>query len=138
MRAIPILALTAALLLGVAELRAAPETGAQTPETPPAAEGAGGTEAAEPAKPETGTPGAEAPPPESGPVALGDLTRDGFQVHATEFIPAEAVTRQSGKVSADSVIVTLQKAGATAVCFYTLKAYVGKKLATIPACVVHR
>jgi hypothetical protein len=48
------------------------------------------------------------------------------------------VTRHSGKVSSDAVVVTLQKSNATAVCFYTLKAYVGQKLATIPACTVHR
>jgi hypothetical protein len=48
------------------------------------------------------------------------------------------VTRHSGKVSFDAVIATLQKTTVAAVCFYTLKAYVGKKLATIPACTVHR
>jgi hypothetical protein len=48
------------------------------------------------------------------------------------------VTRQSGKLSADAVIVTLQKTTSTAVCFYTLKAYVGKKLSTIAACTVHQ
>jgi hypothetical protein len=35
-------------------------------------------------------------------------------------------------------VVTSQKANAMAVCLYTLKAYVGKKLPTIPACTVHR
>jgi len=83
--------------------------------------------------------GAETPSPEgnSGPLSLGELTRDGFEIRATDFIPAEAVTRQSGKVTSDAVIVTLQKTTSTAVCFYTLKAYVGKKLTTIPACTVH-
>ena len=71
-------------------------------------------------------------------VSLGELTKEGFEIRATEFIPAEAVTRHSGKVSSDAVVVTLQKSNSTAVCFYTLKAYVGKKLTTIPACTVHR
>jgi hypothetical protein len=143
MRTILTLALAGALVLAVAELRAAPQPDPDSPGAPAPTEGEGAAAAGDPAKPEEGAPGGEAaggetPPPESGPVALGELTRDGFGIHATEFIPAEAVTRQSGKVSADSIIVTLQKSGATAVCFYTLKAYVGKKLATIPACTVHR
>jgi len=71
-------------------------------------------------------------------VTLAELTRDGFVIRTTNFIPAEAVTRQSGKVSSDAFIVTLQTTTSTAVCFYTLKAYVGKKLTTIPACTVHR
>jgi hypothetical protein len=73
-----------------------------------------------------------------GPVALADLVKDGFVIRTTDFIPADAVTRQSGKVSSDAVIVTLQKSTSTAICFYTLKAYVGKKLTTIDACTVHR
>ena len=48
------------------------------------------------------------------------------------------MTRHSGKVSSDAILVTLQKTNATAICFYTLKAYVGNKLTTIPACTVHR
>ena len=71
-------------------------------------------------------------------MSLGELTRDGFEIRATDFIPAEAVTRHSGKVSSDAIVVTLQKTTATAICFYTLKAYVGKTLTTIPACTVHR
>ncbi len=94
-------------------------------------------EAAKPESPATESPHAE-PAGDSGPVSLGELTKDGFMIRATDFIPAEAVTRQSGKISSDAVIVTLQTSTATAVCFYTLKAYVGKKLNTIPACTVHR
>ncbi|MBC8013373.1 MAG: hypothetical protein H7X74_04725 [Methyloceanibacter sp.] len=71
-------------------------------------------------------------------MSLAELTRDGFEIRTTSFVPAEAVTRQSGKVSSDALIVTLQKTTSTAVCFYTLKAYVGKKLTTIPPCTVHR
>ncbi len=114
---------------------------------PKAAEGEGAkTEDGDAAKPEQGPPsaetgGAETPSPaedDSGPVSLAELTRDGFEIRATDFIPAEAVTRQSGKVTSDAVVVTLQKTSSTAICFYTLKAYVGKKLTTIPACTVHR
>src|SRR6185437_4003019 len=63
---------------------------------------------------------------EEGLVALADLVKDGFVIRTTDFIPADAVTRQSGKISADAMIVTLQKSTSTAICFYTLKAYVGK------------
>ena len=69
---------------------------------------------------------------------LAALMREGFEVRTTAFVPAEAVTRQSGKVSSDAIVVTLQKEAASAVCFYTLKAYVSGKLSTIPACIVHR
>jgi hypothetical protein len=71
-------------------------------------------------------------------VTLDTLIREGFEVRTTTFIPADAVTRQSGKVSSDAIVMTLQKSTATAVCFYTLKAYVSKKLGTIPACTAHR
>ncbi len=98
----------------------------------------------EPSKPaETtpnGTAGSAAGPSDSDhqSVTLEALMREGFEVRTTTFIPADAVTRQSGKVSSDAIVMTLQKTAATAVCFYTLKAYVSKKLGTIPACVVHR
>src|SRR3989304_5190862 len=102
------LACAAALLFACAEARAAPAAKPEEAAKPQAAEG--------------------------GPVTLAELTRDGFVIRTTNFIPAEAVTRQSGKVSSDAFIVTLQTTTSTAVCFYTLKAYVGKKLTTIPAC----
>jgi hypothetical protein len=54
------------------------------------------------------------------------------------FIPADAVTRQLGKVSGDAVVLTLQKSTSTAVCYYTFKAYVAEGLTDIPSCVVHR
>ena len=97
----------------------------------------GGGEAAKPESPATEGPQTQ-PEGDSGPVSLGELTKEGFTIRTTDFIPAEAVTRQSGKISTDAVIVTLQTSTATAICFYTLKAYVGKKLNTIPACTVHR
>jgi hypothetical protein len=147
------LACAVALLFAFAEGRAAAQGGAapSAPDAKPApaaspkpAEGEGAKTEGEAAKPEDGAPSAgpesAAPPPEgeSGPLTLAELTRDGFEIRTTNFIPAEAVTRQSGKVSSDAFVVTLQKATSTAVCFYTLKAYVGKKLTTIPACTVHR
>jgi hypothetical protein len=150
-----ILSCAAALLSASVEARAA-EPGASTPGAKPASPAAK-PEAAkgEDTKPEEAKPdatkaeeGAGAPttaegpggPPEgdSGPVSLGELTKDGFVIRTSNFIPADAVTRQSGKVSSDALVVTLQKSTSTAVCFYTLKAYVGKKLNTIPACTVHR
>jgi hypothetical protein len=139
-----ILGLAAVVIFAVSQLSAAPATTPEPTDPPKAGEGeAAKPEAEEPTKPENGTPSAqpekaETPQPESGPLSLGELTRDGFEIHATEFVPAEAVTRQSGKVSSDAIVVTLQKTTQTAVCFYTLKAYVGKKLTTIPACTVHR
>src|SRR5262249_32665453 len=66
---------------------------------------------------------------EGGLVPLAELVKDGFVIRTTDFIPADAVTRH--------VIVTLQQSTSTAVCFYTLKAYVGKKLTTIAAFTVH-
>ena len=133
------LACAGVLLLASAELRTAaqgpaPEAKPAAPEAKPEGEGT---------KPEDATPGAapQVPGTEAAtdePVSLGELTGDGFEIRATDYIPAKAVTRHSGKVSSDAIIVTLQKSAATAVCFYTLKAYVGKTLTTIPACTVHR
>jgi hypothetical protein len=133
------LACAGVLLLASAELRAAAQGPA--PEAKPAGEST--KPEGEPAKPEETAPGAaaEAPDAEAAdgePVSLGKLTADGFEIRGSDFIPAEAVTRHSGKVSSDAIIVTLQKSAATAICFYTLKAYVGKTLTTIPACTVHR
>lgn len=119
---------------------ATPDTKPTTTETKPEGEGtkpeAGTPEPKEAAPSTTPTPETEAAAGES--VSLGELTKDGFEIRATDFIPAEAVTRHSGKVSSDAIVVTLQKSNATAVCFYTLKAYVGQKLTAIPACTVHR
>jgi hypothetical protein len=144
------LACAGALLLASAGMRVAaqgptPEAKPATPATKPATEGEGvKPEAGEAAKPEENAASTEtdgggtSPEGEGAPLSLAELTRDGFEIRATDFIPAEAVTRHAGKVSSDAVIVTLQKTTATAVCFYTLKAYVGKKLPTIPACTLHR
>jgi hypothetical protein len=101
------------------------------------------TEGGEPSKPaetapSAGAGGPAAPTGDTQSATLAALLQDGFEVRATSFVPADAVTRQSGKISSDAILVTLQKAAVSAVCFYTLKAYVSKKLGTIPACTVHR
>jgi hypothetical protein len=97
-------------------------------------------EAAKPAEPSPSTAGTPAAPStgDTPSATLAALLQEGFEVRATAFVPADAVTRQSGKTASDAVLVTLQKAAVSAVCFYTLKAYVSKKLGTIPACTVHR
>jgi hypothetical protein len=110
----------------------APEAGAQAPATVEEEEPEEGAAA------EEGETASEVPGSAGAPVALSVLVQDGFVIRTTDFIPADAVTRQSGKLSSDAVIVTLQKSTSTAICFYTLKAYVGKKLTAIPACTVHR
>ena len=101
----------------------------ETGEAPKSAEPAPSTSAASTAAPAEG---------DSQSATLAALLQEGFEVRTTTFVAADAVTRQSGKVSSDAIVVTLQKDAATAVCFYTLKAYVSKKLGTIPACTVHR
>jgi hypothetical protein len=53
-------------------------------------------------------------------------------------VPADAVTRQLGKVSPDAIILTLQRETAIAVCYYTLKAYVKESLTDIASCTVFR
>src|SRR5262249_57990454 len=74
---------------------------------------------------------------EGGLVPLAELVKDGFVIRTTDFIPADAVTRQSGKGFFGRCHCHVEKSTSTAVCFYTLKAYVGKKLTTIAACTVH-
>lgn len=146
------LAAVAVLILVQAEAQGAGQGGA-APASPAATpEAASGPRPGEGAKPETGetskppqtAPGAGAEGPATPPdgdsqlTTLAALMGEGFELRTTTFVPAEAVTRQSGKVSSDAFVVTLQKGAAAAVCFYTLKAYVSKKLGTIPACTVHR
>jgi hypothetical protein len=151
--------LAAVTTLSLAAVKAqSPGQGGQPP-APPSASPAAKPEAAAPglsqsegAKPEAGEPAKPAEPAPStsagSPAApVGDdapsatlamLLKEGFSVRTMAFIPADAVTRQSGKASSDAIVLTLQKDTVSAVCFYTLKAYVSKKLGTIPACTVHR
>jgi hypothetical protein len=143
-----ILGCAAVLLLALADTPASAQGAPTTPEVKPATpeakpEGEAPKPEAGATKPEETAPSTEAEGPETEaadgePVSLGELIRNGYEIRSTDFVPAEAVTRNSGKVSSDAIVVTLQKSNATAVCFYTLKAYVGKKLTTIPACTVHR
>ncbi len=74
-----------------------------------------------------------------GSVRLKDLIVDGFLIRTTVFVPADAVTRQTGSVSADAMVLTLQKETAIAICYYTFKAYVkgGRGLLRIPSCTVY-
>ena len=90
----------------------------------------------------------EAPPPdekaaEEAPSAAGqiqsavkmkDILAEGFLIRTTVFVPADAVTRQIGKVSSDAILLTLQKEAAIAVCYYTLEA----GLTDIASCTVFR
>ena len=69
---------------------------------------------------------------------LKDILAEGFLIRTTVLVPAEAVTRQIGKVSSGSVLLTLQKETAIAVCYYTLKAYVKEGLTDIASCTVFR
>lgn len=118
----------------------APDSKPETPPSPSEAKPEGQTvkpdQAGPTPEPESAKPAASEA--EAVLLPLAELLGEGFEIRGTDFVPAEAVTRQSGKVSSDAIVVTLQKSGATAICFYTLKAYVSKKLTTIPACTVHR
>jgi hypothetical protein len=84
----------------------------------------------------------DAPPAGAGEIQSGvkmkDLLAEGFLIRTTVLVPAEAVTRQIGKVSSDAIILTLQRETAAAVCYYTLKAYVKESLTDIASCTVFR
>jgi hypothetical protein len=84
----------------------------------------------------------EAPPAQGGgvqsAVKMKDILAEGFLIRTTVLVPADAVTRQIGKVSSDAVLLTLQKETAIAVCYYTLKAYVKESLTDIASCTVFR
>ena len=84
----------------------------------------------------------DAPPEGAGEIQSGakmrDILAEGFLIRTTVLVPADAVTRQLGKVSPDAIILTLQKETAIAVCYYTLKAYVKGSLTDIASCTVFR
>ena len=69
-------------------------------------------------------------------VKMKDLLAEGFLIRTTVLVPADAVTRQLGKMSSDAII--LQKEAAIAVCYYTLKAYVKEGLTDIASCTAFR
>ena len=138
----------AVLLLGLAlplsavaaDKDASPEKGA-----PEASEPKDADKSKEEAKPDEAPPpdakSEEAPPAGGGiqsSVKLKDILAEGFLIRTTVLVPAEAVTRQIGKVSSDALLLTLQKETAIAVCYYTLKAYVKEGLTDIASCTVFR
>jgi hypothetical protein len=127
----------AAMLLFAAEAARAASP-AETGGTPPSDAKPDAATAEKPDE-DGGSPSAASRAGESGgTVRLKDLVSDGFVIRTTVFIPDDAVTRQSGKVSSDAIVLTLQKQTSTAVCYYTFKAYVGGVLGAIQSCVVHR
>src|SRR5512146_1391408 len=142
-------AVAAALLLSLAlplsavaaDKDAPPEKGA----APEASEPKDADKSKDEAKPDEAPPPdakAEEAPPAGGEiqsaVKLKDILAEGFLIRTTVLVPAEAVTRQIGKVSSDAILLTLQKETAIAVCYYTLKAYVKEGLTDIASCTVFR
>ena len=138
--AVLLLVLTLPLAAVAADKDAAPEKGA-----PEASEPKDADKSKEEAKPDEAPPPdakAEETPPAAGgiqsAVKLKDILAEGFLIRTTVLVPAEAVTRQIGKVSSDAVLLTLQKETAIAVCYYTLKAYVKEGLTDIASCTAFR
>jgi hypothetical protein len=138
--AVLLLVLTLPLAAVAADKDASPEKGA-----PEASEPKDADKSKEEAKPDEAPPpdakAEEAPPAGGGiqsAVKLKDILAEGFLIRTTVLVPAEAVTRQIGKVSSDAVLLTLQKETAIAVCYYTLKAYVKEGLTDIASCTVFR
>ena len=138
--AVLLLVLTLPLAAVAADKDASPEKGA-----PEASEPKDADKSKEEAKPDEAPPPdakAEETPPAAGgiqsAVKLKDILAEGFLIRTTVLVPAEAVTRQIGKVSSDAVLLTLQKETAIAVCYYTLKAYVKQSLTDIASCTVFR
>ena len=138
--AVLLLVLTLPLAPVAADKDASPEKGA-----PEASEPKDADKSKEEAKPDEAPPPdakAEETPPAAGgiqsAVKLKDILAEGFLIRTTVLVPAEAVTRQIGKVSSDAVLLTLQKETAIAVCYYTLKAYVKEGLTDIASCTAFR
>jgi hypothetical protein len=138
--AVLLLVLALPLSAIAADKDASPEKGA-----PEASEPKDADKSKEEAKPDEAPPpdakAEEAPPAGGGiqsAVKLKDILAEGFLIRTTVLVPAEAVTRQIGKVSSDAVLLTLQKETAIAVCYYTLKAYVKEGLTDIASCTVFR
>lgn len=138
--AVLLLVLSLPLSAVAADKDASPEKGA-----PEASEPKDADKSKEEAKPDEAPPPdakAEETPPAAGgiqsAVKLKDILAEGFLIRTTVLVPAEAVTRQIGKVSSDAVLLTLQKETAIAVCYYTLKAYVKEGLTDIASCTAFR
>jgi hypothetical protein len=142
-------AVAAALLLSLAPplsaVAADKDTSPEKGAAPEASEPKDADKSKDEAKPDEAPPPdakAEEAPPAGGEiqsaVKLKDILAEGFLIRTTVLVPAEAVTRQIGKVSSDAVLLTLQKETAIAVCYYTLKAYVKEGLTDIASCTVFR
>jgi hypothetical protein len=136
-----LLSLALPLSVTAADKDTAPEKGAATE----ASEPKDADKSKDEAKPDEAPPPdakAEEAPPAGGEiqssVKLKDILSEGFLIRTTVLVPAEAVTRQIGKVSSDAILLTLQKETAIAVCYYTLKAYVKEGLTDIASCTVFR
>jgi hypothetical protein len=136
-----LLSLALPLSVTAADKDAPPEKGA----APEASEPKDADKSKDEAKPDEAPPPdakAEEAPPAGGEiqssVKLKDILSEGFLIRTTVLVPADAVTRQIGKVSSDAILLTLQKETAIAVCYYTLKAYVKEGLTDIASCTVFR
>jgi hypothetical protein len=136
-----LLSLALPLSAAAADKDAPPEKGA----TPEASEPKDADKSKDEATPDEAPPpdakAEEAPPADGGvqsAVKMKDILAEGFLIRTTVLVPAEAVTRQIGKVSSDAILLTLQKETAIAVCYYTLKAYVKEDLTDIASCTVFR
>jgi len=136
--AILLLVLTLPLAAVAADKDASPEKGAPEASEPKDAD----KSKEEPDEAPPPDAKAEETPPAAGgiqsAVKLKDILAEGFLIRTTVLVPAEAVTRQIGKVSSDAVLLTLQKETAIAVCYYTLKAYVKEGLTDIASCTAFR
>lgn len=146
--AVLLLGLVLPLAAVAADKDASPEKGAPEASEPKDADKSkeeAKPDSKEEAKPDEAPPPdakAEETPPAAGgiqsAVKLKDILAEGFLIRTTVLVPAEAVTRQIGKVSSDAVLLTLQKETAIAVCYYTLKAYVKEGLTDIASCTAFR
>jgi hypothetical protein len=121
---------------------ASPEKGA----APEASEPKDADKPKDEGKPDEAPPSAEKAAEEAPPAAGGiqsvvkmkDILAEGFLIRTMVLVPAEALTRQIGKVSSDAILLTLQKESAIGVCYYTLKAYVKEGLTDIASCTAFR
>lgn len=65
------------------------------------------------------------------------LSKEGFEVKATAFVPSEAATRQVGRSTPDAIVLTMQRGSSIAICYHTLNAFVNDELPTLENCLLH-